>query len=63
MYKHTQEPDVSAALDRLSNYTTDELKELLNDDEKFEELIKDNQQVIIFTTHFLKKTKTTICQD
>lgn len=45
MFKPNQEPDIQAAISRLSNYSTDELKELLNDDEKFEELIKDNQQV------------------
>lgn len=47
MFKPTPEPDIQAAIARLSNYSTDELKELLNDDEKFEELIKDNQQVLI----------------
>lgn len=40
------EPDLAAALGPLSNFSTDELKDLLNNDERFEEIIKTNQQVI-----------------
>ncbi|XP_014211099.1 vacuolar protein sorting-associated protein 37C [Copidosoma floridanum] len=47
MFKTTQqEPDIPAALSPLQNYTTEQLKELLNDEEKFEELIKDNKQLL-----------------
>lgn len=40
-----QEPDYPAALACLTHLTADELKELLNDDNKFEEIIKDVKQV------------------
>ncbi|OAD52460.1 Vacuolar protein sorting-associated protein 37B [Eufriesea mexicana] len=43
MYKINQEPDVPAALGLLSHLTNDELKELLNDDTKFEDIVKDVQ--------------------
>ena len=46
MYKADFEPDIPAGLGKLSNYSTEQLKDLLNNDEKFEELIKDNTQVI-----------------
>ena len=40
------ESDIPAAASGLiNNFSNDELKELLNDDEKFEELLKDVQQV------------------
>lgn len=47
MFKSSQEPDIPAALGPLNNFSTDELKDLLNNDDKFEEIIKDNQQVLI----------------
>lgn len=46
MYKSNQEPDIPAALGLLSHLTNDELKELLNDDSKFEDIVKDVKQVI-----------------
>lgn len=45
MYRSNQELDIPAALGSLSSYTKDALNDLLNNDEKFEELIKDNKQV------------------
>lgn len=45
MFRSTMEPDIPAAISHLSGLGTDELKELLNNDEKFEEMIKDNKQV------------------
>jgi hypothetical protein len=47
MFKSNLEPDISATIGSLFNSTTDELKTLLNDDTKFEEIIKDNKQVLI----------------
>ena len=53
MFKSNQEPDIPAALGLLSHLTNDELKELLNDDSKFEDIVKDVKQVIlIFTKGF-----------
>lgn len=46
MFKSNQEPDIPAALGLLSHLTNDELKELLNDDSKFEGIVKDVKQVI-----------------
>ncbi|XP_031783417.1 vacuolar protein sorting-associated protein 37B [Nasonia vitripennis] len=46
MFKSSQEPDIPAALGPLNNFSTDELKDLLNNDDKFEEIIKDNQQLL-----------------
>ncbi|KAJ8675409.1 hypothetical protein QAD02_011195 [Eretmocerus hayati] len=46
MYNPSHEPDVQSALAPISNLSTDELKELLNNDEKFEEIMKDNQQLL-----------------
>lgn len=46
MFKSNQEPDITAALGLLSHLTNDELKELLNDDSKFEDIVKDVKQVI-----------------
>lgn len=46
MFKSNQEPDIPAALGLLSHLTNDELKELLNDDSKFEDIVKDVKQVI-----------------
>ncbi|XP_020707243.1 vacuolar protein sorting-associated protein 37B [Athalia rosae] len=40
----TQEPDIVAALGLLSHLNNDELKELLHDDAKFEEIVKDVKQ-------------------
>lgn len=40
-----QEPDIVAALGLLSHLENDELKELLNDDDKFELIVKDVKQV------------------
>lgn len=47
MFKSSQEPDIPAAIGPLNSFSTDELKDLLNNDDKFEEIIKDNQQVLI----------------
>lgn len=44
MYKPNQEPDIPAALGLLTHLNNDELKELLNNDEKFEEIVKDIKQ-------------------
>ncbi|XP_043520667.1 vacuolar protein sorting-associated protein 37B-like [Frieseomelitta varia] len=44
MFKSNQEPDIPAALGLLSHLTNDELKELLNDDSKFEDIVKDVKQ-------------------
>lgn len=44
MFKSNQEPDIPAALGLLSHLTNDELKELLNDDSKFEDILKDVKQ-------------------
>lgn len=48
MFKSNQEPDVPAALGLLAHLTNDELKELLNNDGKFEDIVKDIKQVISF---------------
>jgi ESCRT-I complex subunit VPS37 len=45
MYKSNQEPDIPAALGLLSHLNNDELKELLNNDGKFEDIVKDIEQV------------------
>lgn len=45
MYKSNQEPDIPAALGLLSHFDNDELKELLNNDGKFEDIVKDIKQV------------------
>lgn len=42
-----QEPDIPAALGLLNHLNNDELKELLNDDAKFEDVVKDIKQVNI----------------
>ncbi|XP_076245810.1 vacuolar protein sorting 37B [Calliopsis andreniformis] len=44
MFKANQEPDIPAALGLLSHLTNDELKELLNNDGKFEDIVKDIKQ-------------------
>ncbi|XP_031828627.1 vacuolar protein sorting 37B [Nomia melanderi] len=44
MYKASQEPDIPAALGLLTHLTNDELKELLNNDNKFEDIVKDIKQ-------------------
>lgn len=44
MYSNLTEPDYPAALGLISHLTSDELKEMLNDDSKFEELMKDIKQ-------------------
>ncbi|CAK9796177.1 Vacuolar protein sorting-associated protein 37B [Anthophora plagiata] len=44
MFKSNQEPDIPAALGLLSHLTNDELKELLNNDGKFEDIVKDVKQ-------------------
>ncbi|XP_043472235.1 vacuolar protein sorting-associated protein 37B [Leptopilina heterotoma] len=44
MYKQNFELDTPAALRIIANLSNDELKELLNDDEKFEEVIKNVEQ-------------------
>ncbi|XP_032688335.1 vacuolar protein sorting-associated protein 37B isoform X2 [Odontomachus brunneus] len=44
MYKSNQEPDIPAALGLLSHLNNDELKELLNNDGKFEDIVKDIKQ-------------------
>ncbi|XP_029163187.1 vacuolar protein sorting-associated protein 37B [Nylanderia fulva] len=44
MYKSNQEPDIPAALGLLSHLDNDELKELLNNDSKFEDIVKDIKQ-------------------
>lgn len=55
MFKSNQEPDIPAALGLLSHLTNDELKELLNDDSKFEDIVKDVKQVIyiFFYNYFI----------
>lgn len=47
MYKSNLEPDIPAALGLLSHLDNEELKELLNNDGKFEDVVKDIQQVIL----------------
>ncbi|EFN81711.1 vacuolar protein sorting-associated protein 37B [Harpegnathos saltator] len=44
MYKSIQEPDIPAALGLLAHLDNDELKELLNNDGKFEDIVKDIKQ-------------------
>ncbi|XP_054016472.1 vacuolar protein sorting-associated protein 37B [Hylaeus anthracinus] len=44
MFKPSQEPDIPAALGLLSHLNNDELKELLNNDVKFEDIVKDIKQ-------------------
>lgn len=51
MYKQNFELDAPAALRVIENLSNEELKELLNDDEKFEDVIKNVEQVNDF--HFL----------
>ncbi|XP_012224404.1 vacuolar protein sorting-associated protein 37B [Linepithema humile] len=50
MFKSNQEPDIPAALGLLSHLDNDELKELLNDDGKFEDIVKDIKQFKEFET-------------
>ncbi|KAL6253699.1 vacuolar protein sorting-associated protein 37B [Pogonomyrmex barbatus] len=50
MYKSNQEPDIPAALGLLSHLDNDELKELLNNDGKFEDIVKDIKQFKDFET-------------
>lgn len=45
MYNPNQEPDIPAALAMLNHLSNSELNELLNDDRKFEEVVKDIKQV------------------
>lgn len=40
-----QELDIPAALEMLNHLDIDELRDLLNDDDKFEEIVKDVKQV------------------
>ncbi|XP_057331782.1 vacuolar protein sorting-associated protein 37B [Microplitis mediator] len=44
MFNSTQEPDIPAALAMLNHLSNDELKEILNNDGKFEEVVKDIKQ-------------------
>ncbi|KAK0159368.1 hypothetical protein PV328_010253 [Microctonus aethiopoides] len=44
MYNPNQEPDIPAALAMLNHLSNSELNELLNDDRKFEEVVKDIKQ-------------------
>lgn len=44
MFQSNPEPDIPAALGLLSHLTNDELKELLNNDGKFEDIVKDIKQ-------------------
>ena len=47
MYSNYQrEPDFPAALGLFSHLNAEELKELLNDDSKFDDMMKDVKQVI-----------------
>lgn len=39
------QPDLSAALNTIGHLNNDQLKELLNDDEKFDDMMKNLQQV------------------
>lgn len=50
MYKSNQEPDIPAALGLLTHLNNDELKELLNNDGKFEDIVKDIKQFKDFET-------------
>ena len=45
MYKQNFELDTPAALGIIANFSNEQLKELLNDDEKFEEVVKNVKQV------------------
>lgn len=47
MFNSTQEPDIPAALALLNHLSNDELKEILNNEGKFEEVVKDIKQVIL----------------
>lgn len=53
MFKPNQEPDIPEALGLLSHLNNDELKELLNNDGKFEDIVKDIKQVTSFITPFI----------
>ncbi|XP_014613434.1 PREDICTED: vacuolar protein sorting-associated protein 37B [Polistes canadensis] len=44
MYKSSQEPDIPAALGLLTHLSNEELKDILNDDSKFEDIVKDIKQ-------------------
>ncbi|CAG5075506.1 Similar to VPS37B: Vacuolar protein sorting-associated protein 37B (Homo sapiens) [Cotesia congregata] len=44
MFNSTQEPDIPAALALLNHLSNDELKEILNNEGKFEEVVKDIKQ-------------------
>ncbi|KAL2714332.1 vacuolar protein sorting-associated protein 37B [Vespula squamosa] len=44
MYKSSQEPDIPAALGLLTLLSNEELKDILNDDSKFEDIVKDIKQ-------------------
>ncbi|XP_015592839.1 vacuolar protein sorting-associated protein 37B [Cephus cinctus] len=44
MYNSIEEPDIPAALGLLSHLNNEELRELLNDDRKFEDIVKDVKQ-------------------
>lgn len=45
---HELNPDYNPATGMLHHMTTEELKKLLNDDDRLESMIKDLVQVIIF---------------
>ena len=45
MYSSPQQPDYPAALGLLQHMNSDQLKEILNDDDKFEEFIKEMPQL------------------
>lgn len=59
-YMHELNPDYNPATGMLHHMTTDELKKLLNDDDRLESMIKDLQQVgtlFIFVSTFITYKK------
>lgn len=52
MYSQNSEPDIPAALAMLNHLSNAELNEILNDEGKFEEIVKDIKQVIC-PLHFI----------
>lgn len=53
MYKSSQEPDIPAALGLLTLLSNEELKDILNDDSKFEDIVKDIKQVYPVNTFII----------
>lgn len=52
-YMHELNPDYNPATGMLHHMTTDELKKLLNDDDRLDAMIKDLQQVKLYNNFYI----------